>query len=268
MLVQRMLAAIILLPITILLIVIGGWPYALLILTCLTIAAWEYWRMFHQSGCDPSAAVIIGGVFALILARAVYGFAGSDAMLAFLVLISMAVHVLRFERGQSQAGTGFVIDLGGILYLGWLGGYMISLRDLPDGKWLMMLTLPAVWLADSAAFFIGRRFGRHKIAPRVSPAKSWEGYLAGVIFAIPATGLLAVVWRLAGSDITFSQGMLLGLVLAAVTPLGDFGESMIKRQLGVKDSSRIIPGHGGMMDRIDSWLWAVVISYYLFYWFL
>lgn len=267
MLAQRLLSAIVLLPVGIGLILLGGWAYAIAVVLILAGAGWEYWRIFRQGGYSPSAVLIIGGVALLALARMALDLNGSAAILAGLVLASMAVHVIEYDRGQEKSATDFAIDLGGIMYLGWIGSYLIDLRNLPDGKWLVLLALPSVWLADTAAYLIGRQFGRHKIAPRASPGKSWEGYIAGIIFGIPATGLLALLWSKGGASTTFIQGMVLGLVLATITPLGDLGESMIKRQFGVKDSSHLIPGHGGIMDRIDSWLWAVVISYYLFRWF-
>ncbi len=130
----------------------------------------------------------------------------------------------------------------------------------------MLLTLPAVWLADSGAYFIGKRFGRTPFSPRLSPKKTWEGYLAGVVVGILGTTLLAALWRSgAGPDtlITPWRGALLGGILAVITPLGDLGESMIKRQVGVKDSSNLLPGHGGAFDRIDSWLWAAPLGYYI-----
>jgi phosphatidate cytidylyltransferase len=129
--------------------------------------------------------------------------------------------------------------------------------------------LPAVWLADSGAYFIGVRFGRHKLSPRLSPKKTWEGYLAGVVTGTLGAALLALVWRIgAGPEtaITFWRAAWLGFVISVLTPLGDLGESMIKRQVGAKDSSHLIPGHGGVFDRIDSWLWAGVIGYYIITW--
>ena len=133
-----------------------------------------------------------------------------------------------------------------------------------------MLALPAVWLADSGAYFIGKRLGRRKFSPRLSPTKTWEGYLAGVLTGTLGAALLALVWRIgAGPDtaVTFWRAGLLGFILSVVTPLGDLGESMIKRQVGAKDSSQLLPGHGGAFDRIDSLLWCGVIGYYAIVWF-
>jgi len=109
------------------------------------------------------------------------------------------------------------------------------------------------------------------MAPRLSPKKSWEGYAAGVFTGAIGGAFFAFAYATYGNlggDITPLQGGLLGLLLGAITPLGDLGESMFKRQSGLKDSSDVIPGHGGFFDRIDSWLWGAVIGYYFLVWFV
>ncbi len=184
--------------------------------------------------------------------------------------MSMAYHLWSYERGRDQAGTDFAVTISGALYIGWLGSYLVSLRALPDGLWWLWVTLPAVWLADSGAYFIGKRFGRHKLSPRLSPKKTWEGYVGGILFgSLGSIGWVALweIWLPASPIITPLKVALLGLAIAVITPLGDLGESMIKRQVGIKDSSHLIPGHGGVFDRIDSWLWAGVIGYYFVTWF-
>jgi phosphatidate cytidylyltransferase len=146
---------------------------------------------------------------------------------------------------------------------------LISVRNLPEGQWWLLLILPAVWFADSAAYIVGSRIGKHKMAPRLSPKKSWEGYIAGVVFGTLGTALLAMLFQnylKPDTAITPWIGLLLGFILSTLTTLGDLGESMIKRQVGVKDTGRLLPGHGGAFDRIDSWLWAAVLGYYLVSW--
>jgi phosphatidate cytidylyltransferase len=181
----------------------------------------------------------------------------------------MTWHLFDYERGRNQAGADFAITVAGIIYLGWIGAYLIDIRSLPDGLWWLVLVLPAVWLADTAAYFIGSRFGKHQLSPRLSPKKTWEGYWGGVFFGTIGTAGLAVLWhRFGGPAVTWWQGAALGAVLSILTTLGDLGESMFKRQAGVKDSSQIIPGHGGVLDRMDSWLWAGALGYMLIVWFL
>jgi phosphatidate cytidylyltransferase len=123
-----------------------------------------------------------------------------------------------------------------------------------------------VWIGDSAAYFVGRAYGRHKMAPRLSPKKSWEGYAAGVIAAALAGAGLAAIYNNVlhlSPSVTVTAGLVLGLVLGLITTLGDVGISMMKREMQVKDTGTLLPGHGGVLDRIDSWLWAGVLGYYL-----
>lgn len=264
MLLSRLLVTIVLLPLGLLLINFGGWPYALVIAAIMGLAGWEYVRLFRAGGLQPAGVLVPAGAVVLVLARYWDGFVSAPWLLSFLILAAMTHHLVAFERGRDQAGTDFNITLGGFLYFGWIGAYLISLRTLPEGKWWILLALPAVWLADTGAYFIGTRYGKRRLSPRLSPKKSWEGYIAGVVTATIGTALFAALWRVGAGPQTAIQvwhGAALGLVLSVLTPLGDLGESMIKRQMGVKDSSNLIPGHGGVFDRIDSWLWGGVLGY-------
>ena len=266
MFIKRLIAALIMAAIGIPAIVYGGIYYILLIGIFLLMASWEYVKIFQVAGFEPSMLVTVGGVYLLLVFRS-YLPEYSGAVLTALVLLAMTVHLFAFERGRDKAATDFALTVGGFVYLGWVGAYLLDLRSLPDGLWWLLLTLGSVWVADSAAFFIGSRFGRHKLSPRLRPKKSWEGYWAGVILGTLGVIGLAVLFRdLAGMQVTWWQGGLLGLVMSVFTTLGDLGESMLKRQAGVKDSSNIIPGHGGFLDRIDSWLWAAAIGYFLIRW--
>lgn len=270
MLAKRALVVIILLPIGLALIWLGGWAYALMIALILGLAAWEFVQMFRIGGLQPAAVLIIAGTLALVFARFLDdGFDNSPWILSLLVLAGMTYHLVAYERGRDQAGTDFGITMAGVLYFGWIGAYLISLRQLPEGLWWVLLALPIVWLADSGAYFVGRRWGKHKLSPRLSPKKTWEGYFGGVVVGVIGGGVLAALIAMftapAGEAfaITPMRGLVLGLVLSTITTLGDLGESMIKRQVGVKDSGNLLPGHGGAFDRIDSWLWAGVLAYYV-----
>lgn len=266
MLVKRLIVIIFLIPVAVAVITVGGWLFSILIAIVLSIATWEYWRIFRHGGYLPSAFILIAGVMMLAAGRHVLGFKGADILFSIILFLAIIVHLVGYERGQDSAAADFGITIGGVLYLGWLGTYLISLRDLPDGQWWVLLVLPAVWIADGGAYIVGRRFGRHQLAPRVSPKKTWEGYLGGILFGTTGTYLLAILWQTKSPIITPQKGLLIGLILSVITPLGDLGESMFKRQFGVKDSSALIPGHGGVMDRIDTWLWAAVIGYYMVVW--
>jgi phosphatidate cytidylyltransferase len=269
MLVKRLLVTIILLPVGMAAILAGGWYLTALVAVFMCLAAWEYVELFRAGGLRPTGVLVIGGTLILQLGRNFNGFDSAAWMISLVILLSMTYHLVAYERGRDQAGSDFAVTVAGIFYIGWFGAYFISLRNLPEGKWWILIVLPAVWFADAGAYFIGKRFGRHKLSPRLSPNKTWEGYLGGIIAGVLLTALFAAIWRVGAgpnSAITPLRGALVGLVMGIFPTLGDLGESMIKRQMGVKDSGNLLPGHGGAFDRIDSWLWAVVLGYYMILW--
>ena len=264
--VPRLIVAIILVPLGVGAIYFGGWFYALLILCFLGVAALEYWNMFHLGGFCPSRVIVIGGVVLLWFSRVVFNFNYSELLLSLVVLSAMFVHTIDYERGTDCSAASFAITLAGVMYLGWIVAYLISIRSLPDGTWwTLTIILAAVW-ADTGGLVIGKLFGKHQLSPRVSPKKTWEGYLGGILFAIILTPFLAACWQLRTPAVSLLDGLIIGVVISVLAPFGDLGESMLKRQFGLKDSSNLLPGHGGAMDRIDTWLWAAAIGYYLVLW--
>lgn len=265
---RRTVTAIILLAIAVPAILLGGIFFFLFIGFFVVTAAWEYVHMFRLAQLEPSMPVVLGGVTLILLARGFYPVAAEPAFTC-LVLLAMAVHLWAYERGRGQAALDFSSTVAGLVYLGWLGSYLVDLRSLPDGGWWVMLVLPIVWIADSGAYSIGAKYGKHKMSPRLSPKKSWEGYWAGVFAGTLYGGFLAFAYsRFGPLHISILQGILLGLFLSLVTTLGDLGESLFKRQAGAKDSGNLFPGHGGAFDRIDSLIWAAVIGVYWIRWFL
>ncbi len=261
----RTITALALLAIGLPAITVGGIFYFLLLGTFVVGAAWEYVRLFRAIKIEPNEAITIGGVFLIILAR-VYFKEWEYPLFIFLTLLTLTVHLISFERGRDQAALDFGSTIGALVYLGIIGAFLVDLRNInQDGAWWVMIVLPCVWLTDTGGYMIGSVYGKHKMAPRLSPKKSWEGYLAGIFTATLGGMFFAYVysrWGALAGDITLWQGATLGLLIAILAPLGDFGESMFKRQSGMKDSSDVFPGHGGFFDRIDSWLWGAVIGYY------
>ena len=248
-------------------IIYGGVFYFLLMGTFLVGGAWEFIRLFRAVKYEPSGLVTVGGVLVLVTAR--FFFADfAISLFVLLILLAMTVHLFAYEGGRDQAALDFSITVAGITYLGWLGSYLIDIRSFSaEGGWWLMLVLPIVWAGDSGAYSIGSVYGKHKMAPRLSPNKSWEGYAASVfssvligIFFTYAYTSMSEFQPLAGL-ISLWEGALLGLVIGVFAPLGDLGESMLKRQSGLKDSSNIFPGHGGFLDRIDSWIWGASIGF-------
>jgi len=256
-------------------IIYGGVFYWVIITIFLVGAAWEFVRLFRAVRSEPHEWVTIGGV--LLIATARFFFAeAAIPLLVLLILLALTVHLVAFERGRDQAALDFGVTVAGIVYLGWIGSYLIDLRthfgDL--GGWWLMIVLPIVWAGDTGAYSIGAVYGRHKMALRLSPKKTWEGYAAGVFTSVLIGAFFTYAYTAIGPRQPLNglidplQGALLGLVIGALTPLGDLGESMFKRQGGMKDSSNIFPGHGGFLDRIDSWLWGAAIGYFMIQYFI
>ncbi len=266
---ERLAVTLLLGPLALWIIATGGWLYLAGLSLLLGLAAAEFGLLFRRSGLRPALPLLVGGVVTLAVGRQLFDAGQLALTVAALLLASMAWHAIDYERGASQSGTDFAVTAAGTLYLGWIGGYLIALRRLPEGEWWVLLALPSVWLADSGAYFVGKAVGRHKLAPRLSPNKTWEGYLAGVVTGALAGAGLAALWRVGagpGTQLTAQLGAVIGAALAAITPLGDLGISMFKRQMQVKDSGSLLSGHGGALDRTDSWLWAGALAYYLVIW--
>lgn len=267
---RRLITALVLAFVGLPAIFLGGVFYFLVMSVFLLGAAWEFVNLFRAVKFQPQMQITVGGA-ALILAARMFFPQFAMPVFAAAILGALTWHLIAYERGRDEAALDFAATVAGLTYIGWVGAYLFDIRNLPEGGWWFMLVLPSVWLADSGAYSIGRAYGKHKMAPRLSPKKSWEGYAASAFTGMIAGAFLVYAYTTYGSlsgDIAIWQGGLLGLILGAVTPLGDLGESMIKRQAGIKDSSEVIPGHGGFFDRIDTWLWGAVIGYYFLVWFI
>ncbi len=252
-------------------IVFGGVFYYLVMTSVLVGGAWEYVRLYRAVQYEPHEIVTVGGVLIIATARFFFAEAAIPLFVA-LVLLAMTVHIFAYERGRDQAALDFAITVTGLVYLGWLGSYLLDLRMLPNGGWWLMLVLPIVWGADTGAYAIGAVYGKHKMSPRLSPRKSWEGYFAGIFTSVLVGAFFSYAYASLGPQplagfITPLAGALMGFVISALTPLGDLGESMFKRQGGLKDSSNVLPGHGGFLDRIDSWIWGAVLGYFIIQFF-
>ena len=253
-------------------IVYGGVFYYLLITIALAGSAWEYVRMYRAVRYEPDQIVTIGGVLGIATARFFFMEAAIPLFVLF-VLLAMVVHLVAYERGRDQAALDFAVTVAGIVYLGWLGSYLLDLRQLPQGGWWLMIVLPIIWAGDTGAYSIGAVYGKHKMTPRLSPNKSWEGYFAGLFTSVAIGAFFSYAFSSLGPQplrglIFPLQGGFLGLVIGALAPLGDLGESMFKRQSGLKDSSNVFPGHGGFFDRIDSWIWGAALGYFVIQFFI
>ncbi len=263
MLLQRVLVALVGLPLIVGL--LFGWPqgFALALAGALLVAAGEYHRLWPAEARLPRALFLLGVAFSLapwVWPRA--GVSPTAGLLAATMLYLTAA-LRAYEHGHDHAPQGAGYAALGALMFGGLGGTLLGLLQLPQGPWAVLWVLSTVWVADSAAYFAGRAWGRHRLAPRLSPKKTWEGYLAGVLAGTLYAGWLfpgvAARWSFGPPAAGASWG--LGLLLTTLSPLGDLAESMFKRAAHSKDSGHWLPGHGGLFDRMDSWLWAGALGY-------
>jgi len=154
--------------------------------------------------------------------------------------------------------------MGGVMLIGWLGSHFFSLRNFGTMAWQWtMLAMVGTWIADSGAYIVGKFLagnilGKHHMSPRLSPNKTIEGYVGGIVLGTAFTVLLAYFLQL-----PLVGALILGLLISAVSPMGDLGISLLKREAGVKDSGTIFRGHGGALDRVDSLVWSVTMAFYL-----
>lgn len=259
---KRFKSILVFIPLTLLMIFIGGIPYYLFIAIVLGVASWEFWRTFKTMGFNPSLLIIEGGTLAFLLHRIFFGIKYSDILLGGIIFLVALYALIRYEQQDEDAVVNFGLHLTAILILGWVGSYFITIRAMPDGRWWMLLALPVVWLADTGGYTFGLLWGRHKMTPRLSPKKSWEGYAGEILFGMLFGVLLSLLWHIWMPGMIWWHGLVMGAVLSVTTIMGDLLISLFKRTARIKDTSNLIPGHGGFLDRIDTWIWAAMIGYY------
>jgi len=251
---ERVLSALILLPPVLLATYLGGVWFYTLVLIAVLLASFEFVQMSMRGGYRPSWVLIFVVVILFLVQGRYPSLRLIQAALAGAVILSFIWQIFRTETERSL--VDWALTLAGGLYLGWLGANLVSLRDLPNGfNWTMWMFL-VTWTNDSGAYLVGRAFGRHLFSPRISPHKTWEGSIGGW-----TAGALMSLWLTPWLGIPVWHGLLVGFVMAVLGSLGDLAVSFLKRRVGVKDSGALIPGHGGMLDRVDSLLFATVVAF-------
>ena len=229
------------------------------------LGLWEFNALLSARGIRPfrlTGGLIALGVFAEVVAvDAPALWAVPVLPIALLILLGA---MLQRADDIPSAVPAAAATLLGACYLGGLGGALAALRALPPadvGAWRLTLLLAVIMSADTLAFFFGSAFGRHKLAPRISPGKTLEGLAGGFLGGILAA---LVVRRLGLPHLPLVDAIALGAVVAGLGVVGDLAESLLKRWAGVKDSGALFPGHGGMLDRLDSLLFGAPVLYYYF----
>ena len=256
----RVLTALILLPFILGSVYFGGLAFFVPVTIALLIGGWEYFDMVRRAGY-PSFMVV---GLALILAILGDAYLKTNLLQPILTIGIMATLTLGVLNPEKNWLVGWALMIGGVLYIGIPGSFFILIRNLPDIglAWTVMAML-TVWATDTGAFFVGTAIGKHGFFTKISPKKTWEGAIGGFVCATLTMLVLG-----AFIDLPIIHRILFGLGLSVVATIGDLAESLIKRQTGVKDSSNIIPGHGGLLDRIDSLLFAAAFAYYYLIWIL
>ena len=257
MLKTRLITAFFLIPLILGSVYFGGLVIFGLVSAALLVAGYDWLEMARHAGDQPLSWLGLA-LIALILLDAQAQSDFARALLAGALVASLTIGVLRPREGWL---AGWAITIAGALYVGWFGAYFLFVRALPNGIVWTMLALVTAWLTDTGAYLAGTRLGRHKFFPAISPKKTWEGAIGGWI-AAPLT-MLALGWLF---SLPLLHCAILGFLIGIAATFGDLAESLLKRQTGVKDSSNIVPGHGGMLDRLDSLLFTAVVTFYYLVW--
>jgi phosphatidate cytidylyltransferase len=220
---------------------------------------WELTRALKSGGADAPLIPLLAGS---LLMTGLAWFSGIDAVLLGLLATVLAAVVWRIADGAAAFRRDFTASVLTAVYVPFLlsFGVLILRSDSDHGPWRVLCTLFAVVLSDTGGFTVGVFLGRHKMAPSISPGKTWEGFAGSICASAIGSGLLLYFLL----DIPSYWGLLFGAVISVVAVIGDLAESMLKRDLGVKDMSNLLPGHGGVMDRLDSILFAVPTAYLLY----
>lgn len=275
MLKQRFITAIVGLPILIAAVWFdNSFPtFTIFIAACGAVAALEFYRLVKVDKVPQLAWFGMIWTLLFILSR-------NSALLSWIsphfdpgllapALLTSAITFsligLLMRRPREQAFSGWAWTMAGILYTGWLLSYMVALRGVTDGRNWVLLALFGTFASDTTAFFIGRTWGRRKLEPSISPAKTWEGSIGGICGAIIMTWLFTLPSPVQ-VPISWWEAVILGLLVSIFGQFGDLIESLFKRNMGVKDSSNLLPGHGGLLDRMDSVVFAGVLVYYYTLW--
>ena len=262
---KRLLSAVVLIPVLVLIIDRGSYFYSLLVLGVVSVMLAEFGQLARSIGSTSHKATLFLSGLPFCFSAGI----GFPVELAFAFALVAAFSVEIFRRHAQDVFLSVSSTVTGSIYVGWAFGYhLLLLRQIGDqlGSSLVFFLLATVWCGDSGAYLIGSSFGKHKLCPAISPRKTIEGAVAGLI-AGTAGGLVA--WYLLLQEtFNITHALILGLCLGIIGQISDLSESIIKRNAHVKDSSRAVPGHGGLLDRCDGLVFSAPALYYYFEYFV
>lgn len=259
---QRTITAVVGIPVVLALVWFGGWWAFAGVTLVVVLAAYELHNMMLHEGYHPLILISLALSLLFLVAAMVPQQRPLLLEIGLGVALLVTFPLLFFRKKLDGAMVDWSLTLAIAIYLGWplslfplLRGYQVGIST---GFWWLLTLLLGVWGFDTGAFFAGHFFGRHKLAPAISPGKTWEGVIGGLVFSIAA----ALIFTVRSLGVPWYLALLLGVLIGIAATLGDLAESLIKRQTHVKDSGQIIPGHGGILDRVDSLLFAVIVVYF------
>lgn len=263
MLKQRVLSAIVFVPLFLGIAYLGGKAFDLFLVLVLAFAGYEYTRMMASAGYQVSRLLVIGSILAVTVLRSFGNISVDFLALTTILAVFGAFALWKYEHGDQQAFQGLTLQFFGVFYIGVLGAYGITLNHSgPDGNLWVLVTIGLVWLVDAGAYFFGTHFGKRIVLPRLSPKKTLEGFLGGTLVGVISGGLIGLIFSGIMPELGALKGAFLGLILGLLAFFGDALMSLLKRTMEVKDTGTLLPGHGGVLDRLDSMLWAMAAGTY------
>ncbi|MCK5533683.1 CDP-archaeol synthase [bacterium] len=271
-LMKRTITGLIGIPILLLIIWWGYLPFLFLVCGIVVLALLEFYHLAQRQGFKPFR--FTGTICGLLLVILIFlndaklsitaGGEENSLLITFFLLLFFTIRIIKGEVSGSISALG--TTLLGIFYVAWFSGYLILIRNLrPYGRQYTYILFVTIWILDTAAYLGGMKFGRHKLAKSISPNKTIEGAVTAVLFA-QITLFISKWWFF--DSLRYRDCFIIALILGIGAQLGDLGESLIKRDVGVKDSGNLLPGHGGVLDRFDSLFFAAPLLYYYIRFFM
>jgi phosphatidate cytidylyltransferase len=269
MLLPRFLTAVVGLPLLMASIYFGGLPFFFIVLGITLLGLREFYFLAEESGypCYKQWGLVLGGLvfISVFLNGLSFGQVTENQLTSGLIALSLVMIVMKsLWRGPADTSLSeWAVTFFGIFYVAWSLSHLLLIRDLrPQGQYATFLLFSIIWASDTVAYWVGVRWGKRRIAEAISPKKTWEGTTAGLVAAMVVSALFQMT--LLRQVLHLPEALILGAVTGFIAFASDLGESLLKRGAGVKDSSPLLPGHGGILDRFDSFLLTAPLYYY--YW--
>lgn len=241
-------------------IIAGGVVWSAIVFVAAMLSLWEFYKLLSVKHDISPWLIMASGAFVLLGASLDMSLTSILCAISFIVFVSLFLEVMRRQiSGESFALQNMGATIVGIAYVILPWSFMIIIRTRELGAMFLITLFFCTWCCDVAAYFVGSNMGRNLLCERVSPKKTWEGFIGGAAASLLCGGVLALVFSFPPIPL-----LLMGLLCGIAGQLGDLGESVLKREAGVKDSGSIIPGHGGLLDRFDSILVNATLAFLIF----